>query len=66
MSEKDVQEFQAKLYNLKWDTNSDIQSNINWMLELRSDDFGHDCTALLNAESQCLQVLGEQFLEYIK
>jgi hypothetical protein len=66
MGDKEIQEFQNKLAGLKWNTNEDIQSNIEWMLSLRSDDFGHDCTDLLNAESQCLQVLGEQFLEYIK
>lgn len=60
-----MQEFEAKLSSLKWDTNRDIESNIEWMCGLVSDDFGHNCHELLLAESQCLQVLGEKFLEYM-
>jgi hypothetical protein len=35
-------------------------------LGLRSDDFGHSCQTLLEAESYCLQYFGELFLEKLK
>jgi hypothetical protein len=66
MDSKFMLKFQDKLLSLKWDTNKEIEENIDWMLGLVSDDFGHDCQELLQAESTCLQVLGEKFWEHIK
>ncbi len=34
-------------------------------LDLRSDDFGHNCDLLLEAESELFQYFGQKFLESI-
>lgn len=34
-------------------------------LSLRSDDFGHDCTMLLQAESELLQHFGHRFIHQL-
>ena len=39
-----------------------LENVLNW----RSDDFGHNVQALLEAESRALQDIGEKFLEYLK
>lgn len=43
-----------------------FEEGLNEALQLRSDDFGHNCHTLLVAESFCLQYFGEQFLDKLK
>ncbi len=38
---------------------------IEKVMSLKSDDYGHDCQALMEAESQLLQEMGEKFLIFI-
>jgi hypothetical protein len=42
-----------------------LKDAINYALDLRSDDFGHDCTALLEAESYALEYIGIKSLVLI-